>query len=138
LQHALAEFLERGYLRAHIGRLLPEYRARRDALEEGLLAHLPQGVRWRRSSGALHLWLPLPAGYNPEEVTDEARRRGVVVTPSTLYALEPREQPGLRLTFCAEPPERLREGARRLGRALAALAPHGPAGLRERSSPGVV
>ena len=138
LQHALAEFLERGYLRAHISRLLPEYRARRDALEEGLLAHLPHGARWRRSSGALHLWLPLPAGYNPEEVTDEARRRGVVVTPSTLYALEPREQPGLRLTFCAEPPERLREGARRLGRALTALSPRRPASPREGANLGVV
>ena len=36
LQHVLAEFLERGYLRAHLGRTLPEYRARRDALEQSL------------------------------------------------------------------------------------------------------
>jgi GntR family transcriptional regulator/MocR family aminotransferase len=138
LQHALAEFLERGYLRAHIARILPEYRARRDALESALATHLPAGVRWRRSSGALHFWLPLPAGYNPEEVTDEARRRGVMVSPSTLYALEPRERPGLRLTFCAEPPERLREGARRLGRALATLSPRRPPDAREEASLGVV
>jgi hypothetical protein len=105
----LAEFLERGYLRAHLARILPEYKERRDALEAGLAAHLPDGIRWRRSGGGLHLWLLLPATYNPEEVADEARRRGVVVTPSTLYALEPREHPGLRLTFCTEPPERLSE-----------------------------
>jgi DNA-binding transcriptional MocR family regulator len=60
------------------------------------------------------------------------------VTPSTLYALEPREQPGLRLTFCAEPADRLREGARRLGRALAALSPRRPPGAREETSPSVV
>jgi DNA-binding transcriptional MocR family regulator len=133
LQHALAEFLERGYLRAHLARVLPEYRARRDALEAALAAQLPPGVRWRRSSGALHLWLPLPAGYNPEEVADEARRRGVMVTPSTLYALEPREHAGLRLTFCAETAERLREGARRLGRALAAVAPKHAPGARQEA-----
>jgi DNA-binding transcriptional MocR family regulator len=71
----------------------------------------------------LHLWLPLPSGYNPEQVADEAHRSGVVVSPSTQYAIAQRESPGLRLTFCSESPERLREGARRLGRALAALAP---------------
>jgi 2-aminoadipate transaminase len=123
LQYALAEFLDRGYLRAHLARIVAEYRTRRAALEAGLAANLPEDARWRRSSGALHLWLPLPAGYNPEEVTDEARRRGVVVSPSTLYALEQRESPGLRLTFCSESPQRLREGARRLGRALSALKP---------------
>jgi GntR family transcriptional regulator/MocR family aminotransferase len=140
LQNALAEFLERGYLRAHLGRIRPEYRKRRDALEAALATHLPEGVRWRRSSGALHLWLPLPAGYNPEEVSEEARRRGVMVSPSTLYALEPRERPGLRLTFCAEPADRLREGARRLGRALAAVAPRRPQHERARdeSTLGVV
>jgi GntR family transcriptional regulator/MocR family aminotransferase len=138
LQHGLAEFLERGYLRAHLARIMPEYRHRRDTLEAALSAHLPEGVRWRRSAGALHLWISLPPTYNPEEVADEARRRGVVVAPSTLYALEPREAPGLRVTFCSEPPERLREGARRLGRALGALAPRRPAGARDMASLGVV
>src|SRR6185436_340768 len=36
MQHALAEFLERGYLTGHLARTLPEYRRRRDALEETL------------------------------------------------------------------------------------------------------
>jgi DNA-binding transcriptional MocR family regulator len=138
MQYALAEFLERGYMRAHLSKILPEYRARREALEAALATYLPDGVRLRRRSGTLHLWLPLPAGYNPEEVADEARRRGVGVAPSTLYALEPREQPGLRLTFCAEPVERLREGAKRLGRALAAVAPRRPVAQRNDSSLGVV
>jgi DNA-binding transcriptional MocR family regulator len=130
MQYALAEFLERGYLRAHLGRILPEYRARRDALEAALRLHLPPDIQWRRSVGALHLWLPLANGYNPEEVADEARRRGVMVSPSTLYAVDPREQPGVRLTFCAEPVARLQEGARRLGKALSALAPRRPAAMR--------
>jgi DNA-binding transcriptional MocR family regulator len=140
MQYALTEFLERGYLRAHLARILPEYRARRDALESALATYLPDGLRLRRRSGTLHVWLPLPAGYNPEEVADEARRRGVGVAPSTLYALEPREQPGLRLTFCAEPPDRLREGAKRLARALASVAPRRTAANQEpiSSSLGVV
>jgi DNA-binding transcriptional MocR family regulator len=122
LQHVLAEFLERGYMRAHLGRVLPEYRARRDALEKGLAAHLPKGFRWHRPERGVIAWLPLPADWSSEAVCEEARRHGVLASPSTLYSVEPREPPGIRLTFCAEPTERLREGARRLGKAFAAVA----------------
>ena len=45
LQHALCEFLERGYLRAHLRRTVPEYRARRDALAGALAEGLPEEIR---------------------------------------------------------------------------------------------
>jgi len=138
LQYALAEFLERGYFRAHLARIQPEYRARRQALESALAAQLPVEAHFRRCAGSLHLWLSLPTGYNAEEVADEARRRGVNVSPSTLYALDSRESLGLRLTFCGEPPERLREGARRLCRTLNALAPKHGSAARTDASLGVV
>jgi GntR family transcriptional regulator/MocR family aminotransferase len=138
IQLALAEFLERGYFRAHLARILPEYRARREALESAIAAQLPGDVRWRRCAGTLHLWLTLPVGYNAEEVADEARRRGVNVSPSTLYSAESRETVGLRLTFCGESPQRLREGARRLGRALSSLAAKHSSALPADASLGVV
>src|SRR5262249_23600195 len=65
LQQTLAEFLERGYLTAHLGRTLPEYRRRRDALEEGLARHLPRGLRWRRPDHGVALWMPLPPPLDP-------------------------------------------------------------------------
>lgn len=121
LQHALAEFLERGYLRAHLRTSLPIYRARRDALEAALRRHLPDGVRWRSPSRGVVLWLALPRGVDPEDVFEEGKRQGVLVSPSTLYATSAPAQAGLRLVFCSEPPERLEEGARRLGLAVHAV-----------------
>jgi DNA-binding transcriptional MocR family regulator len=122
LQHVLAEFLDRGYLRAHLGRTLPEYRARRDALEQSLARHLPAGMKWRTPERGVVLWLPLPAGYDSESVFEEAQRRGVLVGPSALYEIEARTERGLRLTFCSEPPDRLAVGGKRLGEALKAIA----------------
>jgi GntR family transcriptional regulator/MocR family aminotransferase len=119
LQHALAEFLERGYLEAHLSRILPEYRARRDALERALSRYLPKGLTWRRPSRGVALWLPLT--LDPQVVFDEAQRRGVLVYPSTLNEVEEGTPGGIRLTFCSEPPPRLAEGARRLGKALAVV-----------------
>ncbi len=121
LQHALAEFLERGYLRAHLGAVLGEYRKRREALEDGLRRHLPANVRWIHPEAGLQLWLPLPASVDPEHLFLEAQRQGVLVSPGVLNAAGPTSPRGVRLTFCAEPPARLQEGARRLARALAVV-----------------
>jgi GntR family transcriptional regulator/MocR family aminotransferase len=121
LQHALAEFLERGYLRAHLGTVQVEYRRRRDALESGLAKHLPRHVHWQHPETGLLLWLPTPASIDPEELFQESKRQGVMVAPGTVHAIRGSEGFGLRLTFCAEPPGRLVEGARRLGRAWAAV-----------------
>jgi DNA-binding transcriptional MocR family regulator len=126
LQYLLAEFLERGYLRAHLNKTLPEYRIRRDALEHALVRHLPPDMKWQRPERGLVLWLPLPKGYDSESVFEEALRRGVLVGPSALYEVEARPEPGLRLAFCAEPAERLALGARRLGEALRALGKQRP------------
>jgi len=122
LQHVLAEFLDRGYLRAHLGRTLPEYRSRRDALEQALARHLPAGMKWRTPERGVVLWLPLPTGFDSENVFEEAQRRGVLIGPSALYEVEARTERGLRLTFCSEPPDRLALGGKRLGEALKAIA----------------
>lgn len=121
LQRALAEFLRRGYLRAHLRRSVPEYRARRDALEAALSAHLPAEFAWRHSGRGLFLWLPLPDGLASETVYEEARRRGVLVSPGLLNRVTDEAPDGVRLSFCNENPKRLEEGARRLGEAIAAL-----------------
>lgn len=121
LQHALAEFLERGYLARHLDRVLPVYAARRDALVEAMTRHLPRSVVWERPRHGVVSWLELPGHLDPEAVFAEARRRGVIVTPGTLYSVSERDRGGLRLTFCAEPEDRLALGVRRLGEAIRAV-----------------
>lgn len=121
LQHVLAEFLERGYLRAHLGRTLPEYRARRDALCAALQEHLPAGYPFIKPQHGVVLWLPLPPRVSPDACYEEALRRGVVVSPGSLYAVDSKHGRGVRLAYCAESADRIAEGARRLGEALRAL-----------------
>jgi GntR family transcriptional regulator/MocR family aminotransferase len=135
LQHALCEFLERGYLRAHLRKSVPEYRARRDALAEALVQSLPDDVEWTPPRRGLVLWLTLPDWMDPTAVYEEARRHGVLVTPGVLYSASGRDRHAVRLAFCGEPAERLAEGARRLGRALRELRPARGAERRAVSRP---
>jgi len=122
LQHALAEFLDRGLLRAHLRTVNAAYRERRDALVDGLTGALPDDVTFQVPDRGVALWLSLPPGIDPEAAYQMARLEGVMVSPSTVYATMTPLPSGLRLTYCNEPPERLREGASRLGRALASLS----------------
>ncbi|HWO13587.1 MAG TPA: PLP-dependent aminotransferase family protein, partial [Polyangiaceae bacterium] len=127
-QLALGEFMERGYLRAHGSRTRQLYRAQRDALSEALLEHLPSACTWQLPSHGVVLWVRLPDGTDPEGVSAEARRRGVLVSPSSLFTVGGRPEPAIRLVFSAETTERLVEGARRLAQAIERA-------LAERSSP---
>ncbi len=120
LQHALAEFLARGYLQAHLARVLGEYRARRDALEDALRKYLPASATWRHPETGLQLWLPTPH-LDPEQLYVEALQHGVLISPGSLNAVGSSPHRGLRLTYCAEPKARLVEGARLLGKAWAAV-----------------
>lgn len=118
LQHALAEFLERGLLPRHLERVCAAYRARRDALVSTLDTVLPEGCSFRVPDRGVVLWLSLPPGLDPELVYEEARLAGVLVSPGSVYSTMTPAPAGLRLSYCAEPLERIAEGARRLGRAL--------------------
>lgn len=118
MQLGLAEFIERGYLRAHGSRMRQIYRGHRDALAQALRQHLPATCSWQLPTHGVVLWVRLPDGVDPERVGAEAQRRGVLVGPSPLFAVGNRVEPGVRLIFSAEPAERLVEGARRLGKAI--------------------
>lgn len=122
-QYALAEFIERGYLRAHMRRIRREYRARRDALHAALSKQSPRSVTWELPSHGVVLWLRLPLELEPQEVYEAALRAGVLVSPGEVWSVDGAAggERGLRLTFCAEPPERLNEGARRLAQAIKQL-----------------
>ena len=117
LQLALAEFIERGYLAAHLTRVIPEYRDRRDALTGSLSKHMPDGVTWRVPQHGLHLWLQLPPSVDADRFHDEARRRDVVVNPGAFHSPNNTRRDGVRLTYCSEPSDRLVLAGRRLGQA---------------------
>ncbi len=126
LQNAIAEFMERGYLRAHGQRMAHEYRVRRDALDKTLRKALPHDMTWHVPSHGVVLWLRLPASLDPEAVFEEALRRGVLVSPSPMWSVDGRGESGVRLAFCAESEARVAEGARRLGKAIKHLQARAP------------
>ena len=108
----LADLLDRS------DEVLPVHRARllagRDALVKAVREHLPQW-RFRVPDGGLALWFELPEPLGTA-TTVEAERRGVVVAPGPVFAVEGGLDRFVRIPWTASP-EVLTEAVRRLAAA---------------------
>ena len=76
-----------------------------------------------------HIWIPLPGTWPPDEFAQSALEQGIVVSPSSLFALDPGQAPaGLRLCLPNLPKDTLAPAFDRLRRLY--QAPPGPQAFR--------
>jgi 2-aminoadipate transaminase len=113
-------FMKSGGLAAHIEMLRAAYRARRDAMYQALTREMPPGVTWTRTEGGFFLWLTLPPQADMAKVTARAAEERVIALAGTECFPDGRGTHNLRLAFSLQPPDRIAEGIRRLGRAIRA------------------
>ncbi len=107
LQRALALFLDRGRYDAHLRRVVPHYRRRRDALLRALKTTMPRGVSWTEPDGGFCCWVTLPEGVSSDEMFRVALRRGVAFAPGRLFDVQARRPDHARLCFGTLPMERM-------------------------------
>jgi DNA-binding transcriptional MocR family regulator len=111
LQEAAVELLGAPAWPRHLKRLRTALRERRDALLAAVERELGPG-RTTPPSGGFHVWVRLDPGEDDVALSERAYRAGVkVLAGGPWFAAEP-PGPYARLTFAAEPPERLAEGVR--------------------------
>jgi DNA-binding transcriptional MocR family regulator len=115
LQRALAIFLQRGGFAAHLRRVIPRYRERRDALLAALSHSFPSHVRWTTPRGGFCSWVALPPGVSVTDLYLAAINRGVAFTPGDVFFSSPTVRPFLRLAFSIQPPAAIDESVRILG-----------------------
>ncbi|MEU2790199.1 PLP-dependent aminotransferase family protein [Streptomyces sp. NPDC007100] len=122
-QAAAARYLAGPGLEAHLERVRGAYRARRDALVDGLGAALPEGSRWNRPEGGMFVWATMPAGHDATALLAEVVRHDVAYVPGAPFYAGPADPGTMRLSFVTHPPEEIREGLRRLAKTLRAPSP---------------
>jgi DNA-binding transcriptional MocR family regulator len=118
-QLVLADLLDRAH------EVLPLHRERlvtgRDALVAAVREHLPSW-RFRVPDGGLALWCELPEALGTA-TTVEAERRGVVVAPGPVFAVEGGLDHFVRIPWTASPDD-LTEAVRRLAAAWEHVSGH--------------
>ena len=115
LQEAAIELLGAPAWPRHLKRLRTALRERRDVLVAAVDRELGPG-RITPPGGGMHVWARLDPGEDDVALAERAYRAGVrVFAGRPWFPAEP-PAPFLRLTFAAEPPDRLAEGVRGLAR----------------------
>ena len=90
------------------------YRERRDVALAALDDLMPVGARWTVPSGGFYIWLTLPDGLHSKDMLPRAIAERVAYVPGTGFYADGTGGAHLRLCYSFPPPDRIREGVRRL------------------------
>lgn len=113
-QGVVSEFLATQPWRDQVETFRDVYRERRDALLESLDVHMPAGTTWTKPAGGFYSWLTLPEGLDATAMLPRAVSALVAYVPGTGFYVDGQGHQNLRLSYCYPPPDRIREGVRRL------------------------
>ena len=134
-QFVVSAYLENFDWRHQIDVYRDMYRARRDAMFEGLVENMPEGTTWTHPHGGFFVWVTLPEGLDSQAMLPRAVSARVAYTPGTAFYADGLGSRNMRLSFCFPTPERIIEGTRRLGEVIASeLQMHRTFGLNLESA----
>ncbi|MFB9234628.1 PLP-dependent aminotransferase family protein [Plantactinospora siamensis] len=90
------------------------YRERRDAMLAALTDLMPEGTTWTTPGGGLFVWANLPEGLDAKAMVPRAIAARVAYVPGIGFYADGSGVANMRLNFSFPPPDRIREGVRRL------------------------
>lgn len=100
-------------------RFIGTYRERRDAMLAALDEFFPPEATWTHPQGGFFVWVTLPEYVDTDSMLSVALEHGVTYTPgSGFYPDGKQGKSSMRLAFCYESPENIREAIRRLAEVI--------------------
>jgi 2-aminoadipate transaminase len=115
-----AYFAHEGAWREYVERLKTLYRRRRDVMLDALGEHFGESASWTRPQGGLFVWATLDERIDTTDLLALARKtEGVAFVPGRAAYMDGHSgASSMRLNFAGVPDEDIREGIRRIGRAI--------------------
>ncbi|WP_170575527.1 PLP-dependent aminotransferase family protein [Ruegeria atlantica] len=105
----------------HIPMLRRVYGARRDAMLDALVEHMPKGVEWTKPEGGMFVWVTLPKGIVGSDLLARALDTvKVAFVPGQAFFPDGSGANTIRLSFSNSDEATIQEGVRRLGEVLRA------------------
>jgi GntR family transcriptional regulator / MocR family aminotransferase len=120
-QAAVADFIGDGHFARHIRRMRALYAERQGILVEAATVELAGLLEVQPAEAGMHLVGWLRKGMDDVEVSRRAAAHGVEVPPLSMYSVHALQRGGILLGYTAVGEKEIREGVRRLARALDSL-----------------
>jgi len=86
-----------------------------------LESSMPTGVSWTQPAGGFFVWITLPQGLKSEDVKKAAKDEKIFFLAGDPFFADLPSSQHLRLSFSYVPPDKIREGIRKLGNILISL-----------------
>ncbi|HEY5815708.1 MAG TPA: PLP-dependent aminotransferase family protein [Solirubrobacterales bacterium] len=119
-QHFVREYFAEGRWREYVADLVEIYRGRRDTMLAALREHFPAQATWTEPQGGLFIWATLPEYIDTGDLLAKALREDVAFVPGqAAFVDEGRGRSSMRLNFSGVGEVEIREGVRRIGKAVA-------------------
>ncbi len=116
-QRVTARFIEKGFMRKHIKKIIDLYLPRRDAMLDALEKHMPDSVRWTVPEGGMFIWASFDNGADTDELFDRAIENQVAFIPgSKFYPAGTEKTNEMRLNFSYCDVDLIQKGIKRLAR----------------------
>lgn len=118
-QQVIANFLSDFKIDDHIATIRKVYREREGLMMKCIEKYFPKGVKYSHPEGGLFIWVEVPGDVNTQALFDQCIKNNVAFVPGEPFY--PGEViPGtFRLNFSNMKPDKIEEGIKRLGKALA-------------------
>lgn len=117
-QRLVAGFLAGGHLADHLVTQRAEYHRRKITMQEALAEHFGDQATWTDPEGGFFLWVSFTDPLDTQALFEVALAEGVAYIPGNAFSPGNRFPHDLRLCFASTPPDRIREGVRRLRAAV--------------------
>ena len=117
-QRIIYEACRRGILQRQLPLLRRHYQHKRDVMVDTLRTTFGSRLSWPAPRGGFFLWATLPEQIDAERLIARAIDHGVIYVAGEAFFVNGSGRNLVRLSFSAPPPERIREGVKRLGAAV--------------------
>ncbi len=118
-QYIGEELLRNGTVDQNYPLLRSLYRERRDAMVGSLETSIGSHGTWTYPKGGLFIWLTVRGAVDTPSLLTEGLKRHVAFVPGDSFYFDGRGCDSMRLNFSCMPPDKIREGIRRLGELIA-------------------
>jgi 2-aminoadipate transaminase len=118
LLRTVAEFCVSGEEDAHLARMIPLYREKRDRMLTALAERCARYATWTHPLGGFFIWMKLSEAVDPARLATAMAEERVSARPGAGFFPDTPDANYLRLCFSTVTVEEIDEGIRRLGRAL--------------------
>jgi 2-aminoadipate transaminase len=116
-QLAVATYLDEHDWREQVRVFRALYAERARATLDALSDLMPK-ARWTTPAGGFYVWVTLPEGIDATAMLPRAVTARVAYVPGTAFYADGQGRRNARLSYCYPPPDRIREGVRRLAGVL--------------------